>query len=151
MECECCEMRPDQGKCDRRRDWGRLSHLAPTLVPAASHAPCLEGMRWPPPGRSTPEARCGRCRPCENAQGQASPLHHSRQRLANISHQPVAQCEVGNTQGHWVTSHRVAGLAVGTPDTYRGDGSLERASDAPEVTQLEESPASREKQVGVCF
>ena len=50
---------------------------------------------WPPPcacrvprslpGRNagaptwkvSPEARCGRCRPCGSAQGQASPLHHS--------------------------------------------------------------------------
>ena len=39
------------------------------------------------------------------------------------------------SQGHRVTGHRVAGLAAGTPDTYHGEGSPERASDAPEVTQ----------------
>lgn len=33
----------------------------------------------------------------------------------------------------------------GLLDTYRGDGSLERASDAPEVTQLEGEPSKQGK------
>ena len=147
-------MRPDQGKCDRRRDWGRLSHLAPTLrlprptLPAWKECggPHLEGQ---PRGTLWPLQAVWEC----SGPSQSPPSLRGRDWLTfPISlqrslkwgtHIWVASLRSRHHRSQ-VTGHRVAGLAVGTPDTYRGDGSPEKASDAPEVTQLASWSRGRE-------
>lgn len=90
-------MRPDQGKCDRRRDWGRLSHLAPTLCLPRPTLPAWKECGGPHLAGQPQRHAVGVAGRVGVLRAKPVPSITPRQRLANISHQPVAQFEVGNT------------------------------------------------------